>query len=101
MVCPTHEIPDTLGKADHAYPSDLSTFLPPCLPSNLEFLPSCLPALLPCGCQVTGVEKLVTASASLSKVSNTVRSFVIDSRSLIRFVVFRSFSEPPFLLTVA
>ena len=48
-----------------------------------------------------GAEKLVTASASLSKVSNTVSSFVIESRSLIRFVTLSSFSLPPFLVTVA
>ena len=45
--------------------------------------------------------KLATASASLSNVSNTVSSFVIDSRSLIRLVTFSSFSLPPFLVTVA
>ena len=38
--------------------------------------------------------KLLTASVSVSNVSNTVSSFVIASRSLIRLVRFSSFSPP-------
>ena len=49
----------------------------------------------------TAQEKLFNASASVSNVSNTVSSFVIDSESLMRLVTFSSFSAPPFLLTVA
>src|SRR6476659_1806394 len=45
--------------------------------------------------------KLFTASASLSWHSNTVSSFVIDSRSLMRLVVFNSFKAPPPLFIVA
>src|SRR5262249_30375563 len=44
--------------------------------------------------------KLFTASSSLSKVSNTVSSFVIDRRSVIRFVRFSSLRPPPCRLTV-
>ena len=40
-------------------------------------------------------EKLRTASSSESKVSKTVNSLVIDSRSVIRFVRFSSFRLPP------
>ena len=45
-------------------------------------------------------EKLRTASASLSWVSNTVSSFVIESRSVIRFVRLSSFILPPCRLMV-
>ena len=48
---------------------------------------------------VTGLsirqEKLLIASASESKVSKTVSSFVIDSRSSMRLVRLSSFSLPP------
>ena len=40
-------------------------------------------------------EKLLTASDSVSYVSNTVSSLVIDSRSSIRLVRFSSFRLPP------
>jgi len=49
----------------------------------------------------TAYLKLFTASASLSWHSNTVSSFVIDSRSLMRLVVFNSFKAPPPLFIVA
>ena len=45
-------------------------------------------------------EKLRTASASLSYVSKTVSSFVIDRRSVIRFVRLSSLRLPPCLLIV-
>ena len=45
-------------------------------------------------------EKLWTASFSDSKVSNTVSSFVIDSRSVMRLVRFSSLRLPPWRLTV-
>jgi len=45
-------------------------------------------------------EKLRTASSSESKVSNTVRSFVMDKRSVIRFVRLSSFRLPLCRLTV-
>ena len=44
--------------------------------------------------------KLRTASASLSYVSNTVRSLVIDSRSVMRLVRLSSLRLPPCRLTV-
>ena len=48
------------------------------------------------GCQ----EYDFSASASESNVSKTVRSFVIDSRSVMRLVRLTSFSCPPCRLTV-
>src|SRR5205823_11958418 len=45
-------------------------------------------------------EKLLTASASASKVSKTVRSLVIASRSVMRLVRFNSLRLPPWRLTV-
>ena len=44
--------------------------------------------------------KLLTASVSVSYVSNTVSSFVIASRSWIRLVRFSSLSTPSCFLTV-
>lgn len=44
--------------------------------------------------------KLFTASSSLSKISNTVTSLVIVSRSLMRLVTPSNFSSPPARLTV-
>src|SRR2546425_10664131 len=45
-------------------------------------------------------EKLPTASFSESNVSNTVNSFVIDNRSVMRFVRLSSLRLPPWRLTV-
>ena len=45
-------------------------------------------------------EKLRTASSSESKVSNTVKSFVMASKSVIFFVRLSSFRLPPCRLTV-
>ena len=45
--------------------------------------------------------KLETASPSASNVSNTVSSFVMDSRSRMRLVRPSSFSVPPWRRTVA
>jgi hypothetical protein len=45
-------------------------------------------------------EKLRTASDSTSNVSNTVRSFVMASKSVMRFVKLSNFILPPCRLTV-
>jgi len=50
--------------------------------------------------KLADAEKLRTASFSESNVSNTVSSFVIDKRSVMRFVRFSSLRLPPWRLTV-